>query len=624
MEFDCIVVGAGHAGVEAALLLAKCSRSVALVTSNIDRIGHLSCNPAIGGVAKGHIVKEIDALGGSMALFADYAGIQFRSLNTSKGVAVRSSRAQMDRERYNTIVKETILSNKNIVVWDDMVVALRYASNTAGNNRVQGVITETGRVFTAPYVIITTGTFLDGVIFVGEHSYSAGRMGDRAAQGLAQSLQKIGLHIGRLKTGTPPRIARSSIDFSLLEKQMGDVPPRPFSFRTQDIPQAQVPCYITWTNSVTHEIIRNAIDRSPLFSGKIHGRGARYCPSIEDKVLRFPEKEKHQIFIEPEGYTSFECYPNGISTSLPQDVQEDFVHSIVGFENAVLLRPGYAIEYCYINPIQLHKTLECKCCDGLFLAGQINGTSGYEEAAGQGIWAAYNVLAKLTGKANFILTRDESYIGVLIDDLVTQGTEEPYRMFTSRAEYRLLLRENNADARLTPKAREYGVIDQEHWDAFSQKQQRIDTLVRYCKKTYLHVHDDKAFLCTLPTEFPSQSLTLAQLLCRPEITIQHIYPLFPEEYQFPSSVLEEVETTIKYEGYIQRQKEQVLRFQKLESVAIPEDMSYTAIPGLTNEVIEKLSTIKPTTLGQAYRISGVTPAAIAALEIALKKYHAVL
>ena len=612
-EYDCIVVGAGHAGVEATMAIANAGHSVLLITNCIDRIGHLSCNPAIGGVAKGHIVKEIDALGGIMGKCADKAGIQFRTLNMSKGSAVRSSRAQMDRELYSNAVKSYLFSHPNIILWDDMVISLLHH-----NGHITGVITQTGKEYHSCYVILTVGTFLNGKVFVGEHSYSAGRLGDRACIGLSQSLQEIGFTLGRLKTGTPPRIASSSINFEAIEEQALEAHPKPFSFTSKSITQKQIPCYITWTNPQTHEIIREGFSRSPMFSGNIIGRGARYCPSIEDKVFRFPDKTRHQVFIEPEGYDSYECYPNGISTSLPLDIQERFVRSIVGLENAIILRHGYAIEYDYINPLQIKATLEAKCIKGLYLAGQINGTSGYEEAGGQGILAGINVIAAIQNKEPIILSRSSSYIGVLIDDLVTLGTEEPYRMFTSRAEYRLALRESNADARLTPLARELGLIDDVRWNEFTQKQNEIQEIVDFCIATILTpTKENKILFERLSTTIPSKPISLAEFLRRPEIHINDLQTMLPQQYSQES--LEEAETIIKYDGYLQRQKEHIERLQRIENTVLPAHIRYEDVQGLTNEAIEKLKQVSPRTLANAQRISGITPAAISALEIHLKK-----
>ncbi|MCW7764400.1 tRNA uridine-5-carboxymethylaminomethyl(34) synthesis enzyme MnmG [Photorhabdus luminescens] len=616
-QFDVIIIGGGHAGTEAAMAAARMGRQTLLLTHNIDTLGQMSCNPAIGGIGKGHLVKEIDALGGLMAKATDQAGIQFRTLNASKGPAVRATRAQADRVLYRQAVRMALENQPNLMIFQQPVEDL-----IVENDIVTGAVTRMGLKFRAKAVVLTVGTFLDGKIHIGLENYSGGRAGDPPAISLAQRLRELPLRVNRLKTGTPPRIDARTIDFSQLTQQLGDNPTPVFSFlgNVKQHPQ-QIPCYITHTNEKTHDVIRNNLDRSPMYAGIIEGIGPRYCPSIEDKVMRFADRNAHQIFLEPEGLTSNEIYPNGISTSLPFDVQMQIVHSMKGMESARIIRPGYAIEYDFFDPRDLKQTLESKFIHGLFFAGQINGTTGYEEAAAQGLLAGLNAARYASEEEGWFPRRDQAYIGVLVDDLCTLGTKEPYRMFTSRAEYRLMLREDNADLRLTEKGRELGLVDDLRWEHYCRKVEMVEQERQRLRNIWIHPNsnnlDDINNILKTPL---SKEANGEDLLRRPEMNYELLtsLPLFSpglEELQ----AAEQVEIQVKYEGYIARQQEEIEKQLRNENTSLPVDLDYRQISGLSNEVVAKLNDHKPTSIGQAARISGVTPAAISILLVWLKK-----
>lgn len=607
MDFDALVVGAGHAGIEASLALARLGFSTLCITQSLDAIGRMSCNPAIGGLSKGNIVREIDALGGEMGKLIDASMIQFRILNRRRGPAVQAPRAQADKHAYSRIAKTVMERQKGLSLLQDTVTGLILSSS---GNRIEGVITERNLSIRARTVVLTTGTFMEGLIYIGEYTASAGRLGEPAALGLGRALREIGFDVGRLKTGTPARVAKGSLDFSKMELQEGDQEIVPFSFSHDSVSRPSIPCHITHTNQETHKIIRENIHRSPLFSGKIVGVGPRYCPSIEDKVVRFPDRDRHQIFVEPEGIDTEEMYLNGISSSLPEEVQNRFLRTLPGLERVHVMRPGYAVEYDYLDPTQLYPSLETKRIAGLFTAGQTNGTSGYEEAACQGLLAGINAALRLQEKDPLIISRSEGYTGVLIDDLVTLGTKEPYRMFTSRAEYRLSLRHDTADQRLLPKGFSVGLVGQDALDALFRKQEKIDEIKELLRQRRLKEGE-------IPSFNRYAGKTLEELLKIPEIDISSITPLDIEFSGYPSIWLDQAETDIKYEGYVNRQDQQVRRFNKMEKIQIPPDFIYDRIDGLSAEGKEKLKKIRPLSMGQASRISGVRNSDLALLMILL-------
>ncbi|XOV80035.1 MAG: tRNA uridine-5-carboxymethylaminomethyl(34) synthesis enzyme MnmG [Aestuariibacter sp.] len=615
--YDVIVVGGGHAGTEAALAAARMGAKTLLLTQNIETLGQMSCNPAIGGIGKGHLVKEIDALGGAMAHAIDQGGIQFRTLNASKGPAVRATRAQADRALYRTAIRDILEHQPNLTLFqqscDDLIVE---------NDRVTGVVTQMGVKFSAKTVVLTVGTFLGGVIHIGMQNYQGGRAGDAPSNALSQRLRALPFRVDRLKTGTPARLDARTLDFSVMQEQPGDDPTPVFSFMgSRSEHPKQIPCYITHTNQKTHDIIRTGLDRSPMYTGVIEGIGPRYCPSIEDKIMRFADKDTHQIFVEPEGLNSIEVYPNGISTSLPFDVQVELIHSIKGFENAHIIRPGYAIEYDFFDPRDLKQTLETKFIEGLFFAGQINGTTGYEEAGAQGLIAGANAALQVQGKEAMIIGRDTAYMGVLVDDLATLGTKEPYRMFTSRAEYRLMLREDNADIRLTEMGYRLGLVDEARWQFFNNKQEAVEQEKQRLRSTWIHPqHSATENLNGLLKNPVSREHSLEELIRRPEMTYSKLMqnpelgPGLDNE-----QAAEQVEIQIKYAGYIARQQDEIARTIRNENTLLPVDLDFSKISGLSNEVVAKLTDARPETIGKASRISGITPAAISLLLVYLKK-----
>ena len=617
MEYEVIVIGGGHAGIEASLASARMGANTLMITILAEQIGASSCNPAIGGLAKGHLVKEIDAIGGEMGLCTDATGLQFRILNASKGPAVRGSRAQIDMDRYRIYMRDVVLNTPNLSVKQEMVEEL-----VVNGDKITGVVTQLGNIYKAPKVIIASGTFLGGLIHIGEHKQQAGRQGEFASVTLAENLRKMGFEIGRLKTGTCARVAGESIDFSVMEPQDGDTPPQPFSFRTDkdSFNPTQLPCYVTYTNEKTHQIIENNFHRAPLFSGQIEGVGPRYCPSIEDKIDRFSQRPRHQVFVEPQTLEANEFYLNGLSTSLPVDVQIDMIRSIKGLENAKIVRFGYAIEYDFIQPTELYHTLESKKIEGLYWAGQVNGTTGYEEAAAQGLVAGINAVLALRGEDPFVLGRDEAYIGVLIDDLVTKGTNEPYRMFTSRAEYRLLLREDNADIRLYKYGEKFGLLDDEFISKIKSKESAIISAIEWLKSNYATpTKEFSQMLDSLGEQKINDKTAWIDIVARLKEPIKpKLLELLPDFNKYSLDVLEQIIIEAKYYRYIQKQQKQISQMKNMLEIKIPKDFDYTKVQGLSNEIVEKLQKATPPTLFEASRISGITPASIDILHIYIK------
>lgn len=612
-----IVIGAGHAGCEAALAAARMGCKTLVLTANVDTIGLMSCNPSIGGVGKGHLVKEIDALGGEMGKAADHAAIQFRRLNTRKGAAVQATRIQADRQSYRSYMKKALESEPNMDIKQRMVEGF-----LVEGDRVAGVKTNLGEHFYADAVVVTPGTFPNGLIHIGATKISSGRAGEAAATGISESFGSIGFKVGRLKTGTPPRFDGRTIKWDMLEEQPGDINPKPFSFSNSIADRDQLPCYITYTNKKTHEVINNNLHKSPLYSGEIKGVGPRYCPSIEDKIVKFPDKDRHQVFLEPEGLDTYEIYPNGISTSLPLEVQYELVRTIDGLDEVEIMRPGYAVEYDYVDPTQLRATLETKLIENLYFAGQINGTTGYEEAGSQGLVAGINAALRVKGEDPFILDRSQAYIGIMVDDLVTKGVDEPYRMFTSRAEYRLVLREDNADMRLGELGYKIGLLKEEDYSKFEIRKKAVTEELHRLENIKVvpnsKINEILARLGASPIKKPH---SLKELLRRPEISYRDLefFELNTDQDTITDDVISQIEMDIKYEGYIKRQTEQIDKFKRLEDFAIPESFSYNDIPGLSKEIVQKLTDVRPGSLGQATRISGVTPAAISVLMVYLKR-----